>query len=278
MSRLGQKFRAAREAKGWTVEQIARDTRISAVYLQALEDGNESAFPAPIFYRSFIRQYAQVLDVPETEYQQEVERSAADEQLHAPPLLPTHFSAKRYDVPPMPTGPRLSREEVRRWALRLAGLALVVVGCSGVYEAWRKWPAGQTMPGWLKWSSNANSPQPKPAPPQPEQASSVTPASNENPAEGEVQVTLQAKELTWVEAFSGSRRIYIGLLQPGETKTLESADRIRIHIGNAGGIEIRHNGKSIPQPGSRGQVLTMDFTLSDHAIIRPPPKADADKS
>lgn len=269
MESLGQQFRQAREARKLGLEQVSAETRISVAYLTALEEGRMSAFPAPVFYRGFIRQYATYLDLPREKYEPEIARSWAEEEHSAPPMLPTHFTEKHYDLPPLPTGrPRLG-VEARRWAVRLAGLMLVVAGCAGVYEAWRRWPE------WMKQTARTQTvAQQSPAAmePQTEMAGTRQASATQDPAippvpEGGVQVVLLAKERTWVEAFNGQQRIFMGLLHPGETKILEGTDRVRVLVGNAGGLEIRHNGKPLGAPGEPGQVLTMDFTISEHNVL-----------
>jgi cytoskeleton protein RodZ len=55
---FGGKLRAAREARGVGVRQIAATTRISVAALEALERNDISKLPGGIFSRSFVRSYA----------------------------------------------------------------------------------------------------------------------------------------------------------------------------------------------------------------------------
>ena len=45
-------------------------------------------------------------------------------------------------------------------------------------------------------------------------------------------------------------------------------------FGNAGGIEVRWNGKVLAPLGTRGQVLTIRITPQDFEIVPPPPKQE----
>ena len=280
MESLGQVFRAAREAKSLSIDEIASETRISASYLHALEKGDESAFPGPFFYRSFIRQYARILEVPESAYQSELERSLqAEEETMA--ALPTQLVERHIDVPPMPSAARGLREDTRRWLLRLGGLALVLAGCTGLYEGWLRLhvatPASppvqvsQSKPPEIAQPpvvpsapvAPATEPAPVPAPEKP-QAQPVT---------GAVQLSLKAIELTWLEAISGGKRIYMGVMQPGESRILASDLTIRMKLGNAGGLEIQLNGKPVPAPGPSGQVRLVDFNAGGYEVVPPPPPA-----
>ncbi len=58
---LGKALSAARIARGLTLHDVERDTRISSKYLQALEEGDLEALPAPVYARAFMRTYAQYL-------------------------------------------------------------------------------------------------------------------------------------------------------------------------------------------------------------------------
>jgi cytoskeleton protein RodZ len=61
MSELGTLLVRAREARGLTLEDAERDTRISRRYLQALEAEQFEAIPAPVYARGFLRSYSQYL-------------------------------------------------------------------------------------------------------------------------------------------------------------------------------------------------------------------------
>jgi len=61
MSELGLVLIRAREARGLTLEDAERDTRISRRYLQALEAEQFEVIPAPVYARGFLRSYASYL-------------------------------------------------------------------------------------------------------------------------------------------------------------------------------------------------------------------------
>lgn len=61
MHELGEWLASAREARGLTLEDAERDTRISRRYLQALEMEDLDVIPAPVYARGFLRSYAQYL-------------------------------------------------------------------------------------------------------------------------------------------------------------------------------------------------------------------------
>ena len=65
MSTVAEQLRAARTAKNLTVEQVADATKIRTDHVRALEEGNYSAFSAPVYIRGSVKIYAKFLKVDE---------------------------------------------------------------------------------------------------------------------------------------------------------------------------------------------------------------------
>ena len=63
---MGVELRDARIARGMTLEDAQRSTRIARRYLQALEEEDFEALPAPVFARGFLRSYSQYLGLDPT--------------------------------------------------------------------------------------------------------------------------------------------------------------------------------------------------------------------
>jgi hypothetical protein len=85
---------------------------------------------------------------------------------------------------------------------------------------------------------------------------------------GKVRVDLVADETTWIEAVSGGKPAFVGVLKPSQTKNLESFETIRITVGNAGGVQMRLNGKPVGRLGAHGQIRIVEFTPEGFQIIR----------
>ncbi|TSO26006.1 helix-turn-helix domain-containing protein [Lactobacillus sp. LL6] len=83
MADIGDKLRSAREAKGLSIQDIEKATKIQSRYLTAIENDEFDKLPGDFYVRAFIRQYAQVvgLDGKEllSEYHQDVPESKPDE-------------------------------------------------------------------------------------------------------------------------------------------------------------------------------------------------------
>jgi cytoskeleton protein RodZ len=128
MNELGEWLIRAREARGLTIEDAERDTRISRRYLQALESGDLDVIPAPVYARGFLRSYAQYLGLDPQEAMARYPRDDGPPgytppQRTAPPQ-PQHpiRSAQRpsggpfgpRNVPPAPRPQQQGRPEWRR--------------------------------------------------------------------------------------------------------------------------------------------------------------------
>lgn len=71
-------------ARGLTLHDVERDTRISSKYLQALEEGQLDVLPAPVYARAFMRTYAQYLGLNAPVFVQRMPGARPEPEL--PPL------------------------------------------------------------------------------------------------------------------------------------------------------------------------------------------------
>ncbi|MBI1792316.1 MAG: DUF4115 domain-containing protein, partial [Acidobacteria bacterium] len=60
-----------------------------------------------------------------------------------------------------------------------------------------------------------------------------------------VRVRVVARETAWLTVYCGSQRTLAKALAPGEEKTFEAPDQVRMLVGNAGGIDVSLNGKDV---------------------------------
>jgi len=61
MESIGSIIRTAREEKGYSIEQVARETNIAKRYIVALESEDVEAFPGETYFIGFLRNYAEFL-------------------------------------------------------------------------------------------------------------------------------------------------------------------------------------------------------------------------
>jgi cytoskeleton protein RodZ len=124
------------------LETISRELKISAKFLEAIEDEKFDRLPGGVFAKSFVRQYAHVLGLDEEEMASEVQRQT--QPFDAPQFVQTVPNVK-------PSTQPIVLPKVEAWesvgesrfhiSSSLTALALVVVvmmGCAGVYSWWQR--------------------------------------------------------------------------------------------------------------------------------------------
>lgn len=64
---LGEKLRQAREERGFTLSEVADQTRISGLYLESIENDEYRTLPGGIFNKGFVKSYAKFVGINEQE-------------------------------------------------------------------------------------------------------------------------------------------------------------------------------------------------------------------
>ena len=260
MQQVGDILRTERERQGRTLAEIADELCIMRDYVRALENGDIKGLPGTFFYKSFARQYAAILGIDGKLLGPHLAELVAVEEAASPNAgirvpEPLVEASNQMLFPDVPLG----------WSV--FGLAAVLTLCSMFYTWWNQ-PRLIPVP-------TARIQQVTPGLPVqavPVQDVSLQSATAE--AGSGVALKLSATEKTWLSIRSGGREVFSGVLQPNESKTLTGLDMATMKVGNAGGIEIRWNGKPIGPLGISGQVLTVRFTPEDFEIVPPPPKQE----
>lgn len=136
---LGEALKAAREAKGLSLQTVADRTRIRQAYLEAFEADAVKEFPSPVYARNFVRLFAREVGLPEEHAIQFLEK------LTGATVVPTPTGASNVaaydDVPTVQLAPRKStptssvvRKGVRLPSgLLLTGALLVAVIAGGLW-------------------------------------------------------------------------------------------------------------------------------------------------
>jgi len=277
---LGAYLRSLREAKGGSLEDMARSTRVGIRHLEALEDERLADLPSPVFVRGFIRAYCSFLrENPEPalgRYQE---------------LAGTRAAAHAASAPPRPRNTWASSSLVVGLVLLLIlGIGLILVNLSVKKSGGTPVTTARTEPARPS-TSTAPSPPPAPAPatsapatsappvtasapppappvaadpPRPETPPAGSPAatapSAARPAPGTAstggqRLVIRALEPTWVRVQTDEGRIAEELLPAGASREWAAERRFLVTIGNAGGVELTLNGKALPPLGPKGTVI-----------------------
>ncbi len=117
MPEIGATLREARMRARIDISEIEAETKIRAKYLRALENEEWGLLPGPTYVRSFLRTYAEALDLDAKllleEYKLRHERPS-DHDLHADRRPAASRRARRPWVRPATTAPRAAPDPGRR--------------------------------------------------------------------------------------------------------------------------------------------------------------------
>jgi cytoskeletal protein RodZ len=281
MTSVGEKLRSERLRRGLTLMEVAERTRIQQRFIEAIESDDPSSLPAGFFYRSFVRQYAQALGLDENQFEVEIgsARPAADATLSL-----AGEPERRY-ISPVPSSSRDGTfgETLNKTSTSIVILIVVVLGCSGLYALWYKtWrqPQDQPVP--------AVAPVPLPQPPSADRQVAAPPPPASTPEQGspapaqppvksvpgaDVVLEMTAVDRVWISVTSGGKRLLVTTLEPGDSRKIEATGSVRLVAGNAGGLEVRLNGKPIGTLGPRGQPSVAVFSPEGYQIAPRKPAA-----
>src|SRR2546428_142378 len=88
MLSVAEQLRRAREEQKLNIYQIAEITKIKTDHIRALESGYYDAFSAPVYIRGFVRTYAKVLKLDESQVVADLESELGKtEKFREPPPL-----------------------------------------------------------------------------------------------------------------------------------------------------------------------------------------------
>jgi len=283
MSSVGETLRGERLRKNLSLEQISRDTKISARLLDAIEKDKYDALPGGVFAKSFARQYARYLGLDEAEVAAEVGKIVSPES--ESPNLMFAPAEPEFKVPRMPQwdGGGRSNSSILP---ALAMVVAVMLVCSAVYAWWQRSKRPSVAAAPVAAVQNPAGAPPKSSPVSPAVAanpvtapktevSTATPAAAEtssvNP-NAPIQLALSATEPVWVHVWADNNSAMVGTLTPDTAKSFSANEGAKILIGNAGGLQLTVNGKPAGSLGPRGQVRTVEITREGFHILAPPPK------
>src|SRR5574337_410798 len=242
MQSLGSYLSGLRQARGVSLEELARITRVGRPYLQALESNAFNHLPAPVFTKGFIRAYCLALG------------ESADEAL-----------ARYREIVSTPPAPALQdalRPQSRGHGPVLVSLVLLlavgvalflVVGLQGRLR-------GPVVAG------DSTVPAMRKATPIP--AASVAPAPRGEEA-ARMGLVARATEPTWVRVQTDDGNVVQELLPAGATREWVSVKRFILTVGNAGGIALELNGRPLPPLGARGAVIQKLVVPAEVEAVKP---------
>ena len=226
---LGEKLRQAREERGISVSEVAEQTRISPLYIKAIENDDYKPLPGGIFNKGFVRSYARYVGFDEEEalrdYSEMVSVSGmqadADQTVHRSEVWTDDRSARSF-------APTII------FAVIILGL---LIGGVLLLVRYVLQPGGSTTSANANLSTAAS----------PSNNAIVTPGATETQPVSGLTVDLRAlNEPVWVAyTVDGSRTEKT--LDAGQSVKLEPQDNVKLSFARvkASSLEIAINGRKV---------------------------------
>ncbi|WP_147291750.1 helix-turn-helix domain-containing protein [Sphingorhabdus pulchriflava] len=253
---VGEQLKAAREAQGLSLTEVASRTRVPMRHLDAIERSEFSALPGTTYTVGFARSYAKVMELDDVKLANDLREELAQGGYQGTTArMPAYEPADPARVPP-------------RWlAWSAAALALAVLIA---YFVWRSFAL----------SSDAPSPEATKVIAEAEigkQNAASSPASNTEAIDPKGEVVISATETVWLKIYDkDNKRLYEKEMQPGERYIVPAdAQNPMIVTGRPQVLNVTIGGKPVPPLGS-GDKSIADLEVSAAALLarKPVPPAE----
>jgi cytoskeleton protein RodZ len=240
---FGERLKREREMREVSMEELTKSTRISARFIQALENEDWDKLPGGIFGRGFVRTAARYLGLDEEALLGEYDLARAG-QLQAASVKPE----ERIPSPPkwLPA--------LAIFVVLLVGLALFFVGRYGwrLYAAHRagKRSAASSQVAVPQPQSNSTSP-----------ATAANPSTNLPPAPLDLSVSTSAA--TRLRILADGKLLLDTELPAGETRHFSANQQFEVTARDSSAVLLELNGQAMPPLGAPGSSGTIVLSQKD---------------
>jgi cytoskeleton protein RodZ len=235
---IGQRLRAAREARKATVYDAARETRIRVDFLESMEQNSFRFVSGGTYIRGMLRTYAGWLGLNPGQIVSEYDRLYGAGA--SGPSLSEIFK------PPAQAPPR-SRQKMWGIAAVVAASLLLVLSLVGILNP----PTTRT----------AEAPRPK-SQAAPRKSPSAPALAKAPPVFQGVNMTLKVTgNRCWLRVLAdgNSKALFEGTLTNGQAQTFQASQVLRLNLGKISAVQITVNGVDIPTPTDIGETGTFLF-------------------
>lgn len=259
MPALGERFRAAREARGLSLSDVAEQIRIRSVYLAAIEEENWETIGAAVYVRGFLRTYARFLGIDPEEAVAEF--NAGPRQPAAARHVPsTESTAAQRPASPQGAAPQTERRPVSALLVWIASAVAVALIAFVVYNELTMRQQAGTTPVAVAPSGSVAEPSGVPAASESELPSAgPSPTASPSPSQAN-SLALVVSSPSWLRVTVDGNVSMEGTFPAGTTKTFHGKTAL-VRIGNAGGVDVFVDGRNLGKLGKPGDVVEKSFTL-----------------
>lgn len=268
LTELGRRLRESREKRGWSLQQASERTRITAKNLSALESGDLSRFPAPVYIRGFVRSYAAALGLDEEEQLRWLDAAGFTAPSAAVPR--PGAAGPEAGVPDSPPGEPLRVPWAKlappprtlvAGAIVILGVVVAVIGIRAL-SRWLSPADGGPVPPSPFQQAPAPAAKPRgPVTPPPGAVATPAPATQQALASG-VALSVTAHAVCEIQYQPDEKRARWMTLRPGESTVLRAKSQLKVLIGNPGGIEMTTPQGPVPLPKTAKRAEYLQVTAA----------------
>jgi len=285
---LGKYLKNQRESKKISLREVANNTRVRENLLKAIEEDQYHLLPTTTYVKGFLLAYAKYLKLDSNEVLLRYERVLKGEPVTPPPTEPPKTKKKIPPTEPLktkekipPTQPQKPKQKVLWNTIQTWVVGGVIVASLIVFYLFFPYPSKlpikpvpeKPVPEKPiikeKLSITPSPPVIATTPVPPPTPSSPISATTSVPEKKALSLQLKAIEETWVSLQVDDQSEKEMTFKAGEGISVQASNRIRIIIGNAGGLDLIFNGKPLDKFGKPGEVLTLLFTSQGVEVKRP---------
>ena len=236
---IGSILRQQRESKKLKLEEIAEELKIRPQYLEALENDQFELLPGKLYQRSFLKTYAQFLDLDQDQVLKMFDQYEKSQRAlrKEPEGILSEGKKLSEESPTLSSEPRSSKSRVGYWFAILAGLALGIF-CL-IYLA---------KPGMKKKQDIA-----------PELSVAAAESLNAEPEavdttsfawrldnlltnSPEMILRIEPKGDSWIRIIADKKTLFSGIIAAKMAIEFKANDYFSINLGKNQGVEMSLNG------------------------------------
>ena len=276
MGAFGERLKREREKRQITLDEVAKATKIGTRLLQAIEEERFDQLPGGMFNKAFVRSYARHLGLNEdqaTADYMEAFRTSHPQEPSADPEAEGRKILEQRAARVQQERPRLERVP---WGKAAVAVLLVAFGLA-VWGSYSRYVKSSGRVEARKQKKIVETPQPAAAA-QPQVVEAGAPvanrpvpqdASDNSQSAGSFQVTIKAREDSWVHIKADGKDLSDDTLAANTERSIQANSEIVIKAGNVGALDFWFNGRKLPAQGELDEVKTIAFGPSGLAIRAP---------
>lgn len=242
---LGSLIAKARKDAGLSLEDLAAKTNIRISVLSEIEKDNFSQCGGETYARGHVRNIASLLKADHKEFIRLYEEEQGGEIRSMKDLLVENNVMRQPEEARKISWKTLVMISVA--SLFVVGIAQVVISNTTSSEVVSAKPSASASPSVSETQSESPAAEP-------------SGQSTFSTGTGVEVVIDAARAKSWLfVSDAAGRTLFSGQIPRGSVKTFSSDSQLNLKVGNAGGVDLKVNGKKVPSIGVDGEVVSVSY-------------------